>query len=212
VSKKIKRIIITSIAVFLVLNFFYLQHKCRDRIISEVVGEDHKVPEATYTPPIVSLPFVPDKQPVASSRLPIPKKDVAKTMVITTDTEMPRKIEIIVSKSGDIYFPTDTPEGVKAKVTVWKPRFIHVGLSFGASFVTDPHVQYLCLSLDYLYIGRLTLGMDAGMSTKENKALLGLSMRYPLVTVSANGDFSVNITVGYNMIGKSPYGGVSLKW
>ena len=211
-SKKIKRIIIVSVVAFLALNFFYLQHKCRDRIVSDVIGEDYKVPETTYRPPIIKITFVPDKQPIKDSRLPIPQKDVAKTVVITTDPEFPRDVEIIISKSGDVYLPKDTPGGVKVQVTEWRPAFIHAGLSFGASFVTDAHFRYLCISLDYLHVGRLSLGADAGISTAGNKALLGLSMRYPLITVSSDQGVSVNITVGYNLIGKNPYGGVSLKW
>jgi len=207
-----KKILIAVTVIFLIINFFYLIHKGKKQGISEVIGEDHRLPETTYRPPIVKIPFVPDKQPMPTSRLPIPKSDVDKTIVITTDAEVPRNIEIIISKSGDVYFPTDAPKGISARVTTWKPRWIHAGLSLGVSAVTDFKVNYVCLSINYLYIGKLTMGADAGIAGDNSKALLGLAMRYPLFTISASDAISVNISIGYNLIGKSLYGGVHLKW
>lgn len=209
-------LIVAFTLLFLAINYAYLRYKHHDAGVMEATGKDYKVPEKTYTPPIIKLPFTKDKQPIPNERLPIPKKQIAKTIEITTEPGAPNKIDIIIDKKGQIYLPKDIPQTVHVVATAWKPKFIDFSIAPSAGLMADSQNLYASFSLTVIRIGRLNLGGTAGIPiyTKATglRFLLGPSLSYPIMETSIDSNIKINIVTGYNLVNKSIFGGVGIQW
>jgi len=217
--KGVAGLIISILIVAFIVNL--LHDKSDPGLIPPPQGDDHKIIEETYRPPIVSLPWQKDKAPIKEDRLPISKKRVDK--VIQIEASMPGSeeivtTEIIIDKKGGVYKATDTPGDTKIKVTQYKPKLFDFDFRLGYSCVVSDHV-YHCLSFDYLRAGRFSLGSEFGFPMKGNglgsEYLIGLSIKYKIFGMgerSASGGVGFNAVVGWNLMKDSVYGGFNIKW
>ena len=206
--KKILKFAWAGLAIIgcvIVLNYMKnCKHKYTIR--QNPVDSEYRIPEETYREPIVTIPVIlPDKPPIAESRLPIPKKQVSKSIALT-DTESGRTIELIIDKKGGIYFPTDT-QNIKAQVTIWKPKLVEVGTWFGYTGVYSGS-YYHCFSLDLLRVGNFKFGSDVG--TDSHRLLIGLSCKYPVISIGTT--IHLALVGGWNFMGNKPYFGGNLQW
>lgn len=218
---KIKKICIVAgvlSALFLATYFFISIQKCSDKPVQQVAKNENLITEETYRPPIVKIPFTKSpKQPIKDKDLPIPKKDVDKTIEITVPpSPKPKKIKIVIDKDGKIYKSKDTPKDIKIEVTKWRPRLIDIKPRFGYSLVYQGQA-YHCLTLDVLRIGKFYAGGEAGISMNNydlDGYLLGLSGKYHCLTFDFFGGAKIYAfaALGYNFLDKKIYAGVTLRW
>jgi len=204
-------VIIGLIAV--ILGFAFIMNLIKGRIGNPPLDlklDKYLIEPETYTEPVIKLPFVKDKQPIKDKDLPIPAKEVEKSIAV----EMPGKepVRIIIDKKGDVYKTKDTPEDAKISVIKWKPKPMGLDLRFGYSLAFSD-TAYHCLSLDYFYIKRFSLGSEIGIST-EQTWLVGLSLKYRFVTLDfiTGGKADASILGGWNFIANRIYAGVNIKW
>ena len=201
-----KNIGLVVLLLGVVLLFNYLQG-IRENAESPV-SPSQPIPEKVYREPSIKIPFITkDKQPIPNEELPVPKKEVDKTITITLPD---KKIDLVIDKKGEVYPTKTVPSEVKISVTTWKPKLFEFGWKFGYSGVFDGQVTYHCLSLDALRLGRFSFGSEIGVGGNVNKLLIGLSGKYQILEITQTGKISV--VGGWNFIGNRAYVGVNIKW
>ncbi len=216
-----KKIGLVTILVFgIVFLTFILTslRNCKNRK-SEIVIKQENVEQRAYIPPVIKLPFVKDRQPLPSEILPIPKNQVAKTIQIsTTEPSLPAKVDIIISKRGDIYFPTNTSEEIKMVVTKWKPTLFEFKPNFGYSIGFTADGGYHCFSFSPVRIWKIYLGTDIGFAYGESKffPFIGVSAKYHLATLIFNEDRGTGIKVltgiGMELLKNRVYMTIGFQW
>lgn len=224
---KIKRVCVAVgilSGLFFAIYLFVQIQKCGDSPqITQVDENEYLIQKKEYRLPVLDMkiPFVKKaKQPVADKDLPIPKKKIAKTIVVELpkgNDLNPSKVTLVIDKKGKIYRSKDTPKDVKIVVTEWKPKLINIGFSLGYTFVYKGKF-YHCLSLDVLKIGRFHAGGEGGIhianSSHKGSWLLGLSGKYHFASFDFIGGLNITTSavVGWDFISKGIYGGVNLKF
>lgn len=195
--------------VVLIVMVYKAQRYFSPKVTPSVTSEHYRAPEKTYRPPIVQLPrpFKKVAQPVASEQLPIPKKQVEKSIEIKTPEG--KTIGLVVDKKGDVYVTKDTPKDVEVKVTVWQRPIIDFTIRSGYAAVWNGRALFHCLSLDLVHCKKVSLGGEAGYA-KGERLLLGLSAKYRLHNITNH--LGINALAGWDFIGKRAYLGVSLSW
>ena len=206
-EKLIKRIgiIVMIISITLLIGSVLIQRHCAKT--SVVPGNPYVIPEQTYTPPI--LPIFKNKQPVKTENLPIPKKEVARTIEITPTKEAD-KITIIEDKKGNLYVSKDT-KVEKIEVVKWKPGLFNFKYEPGLSvFLHDSRIFY-ALSFDVFNIReKLYFGGDAGLAWKQ--ILLGASLRFRFLPCSDTARrIPIYLSLGYDFFNSRAYVGLTLK-
>lgn len=177
--------------------------------------QERAIPEKVYRPPIVKIPFVKSKQPIEDKNLPIPKKDISKSIVVDLPKKgesKSEKVTLVISKKGHVYPTKDMPKNVKIRVTTWKPKVFAIDGRFGASILFDGKNLNYALSLDFFRITKVFLGCDIGFTASSytfNLGLVGLSGRYSWMK---SGHSLLLISGGYNFLNNHPYIGVTYKW
>lgn len=217
--KKVIKLVGPFILVLLILAF--LSRICGNRAeqVSPFTGDQknpQQIPEETYTPPIVKIPFVTkDKQPVLTKDLPIPKKDVVRTIHIDPTTiPQGRELVLVQDKHGDLYFPSTTEKGIKVKVVKWNNRPISFGFYIGYTFAYTGEAAH-CLSLDLLRIRRFYIGPDLGLAKQGNQLLAGISVKWHTLNIVEPGSgttLRLSVLAGYDFYTHKPYVGGNLKW
>ena len=178
------------------------------------------IAEETYRPPIVKIPFITkDRQPVKTENLPIPKKDIDKTIVISKtglDSITNHPITLVVDKGGKIYKTNDTPDDTQILITKWRERNIGFTFKIGGTLAYSDGFYY-CFSLDVFRIGRFYAGGEFGLKLgkgEEPDFLLGLSGKYKFATLKVmDRDFLIFQAVcGWDFLHRATYFGLSVKW
>ncbi len=193
-----------TLAALLVCGLVYLKRHS-DRPIKGIENK-YLVETEVYRPPIIKLPFVKYKTPVPVGVLPIPKKEVDTSIVVTFPPGdisggiviEPVKIGIIIDKKGRVFKTKDTPDNVVIEITKWKEPFAAPEIQFGLA-LTYSQDAYAGLSVDLLRVWKLHLGSDLGIS-QDRKFMVGLHVRYKI------------IAVGYDFLNGRAYVGVVLVW
>ena len=204
--KKIFKVI-AVISVVLLVGSVVLHKKCGETPLPIENGDEFKLPVETYRPPIVKIPFKRYAQPIKAKNLPIPTKDVAKTITIGTD------VVIVIDKKGKIYTTKDTPKDIPIKVTVWKRKALAFENKWGATLAMSIESDmYFCLSWSFFRVGGIHFGVDAGLNTKaleggmgEGAYLLGVAGRYRILKKN-----ELYLSVGYEFTHKTVYLGVTI--
>jgi len=205
--KKIFKVI-AVISVVLLVGSVVLHKKCGETPLPIENGNEFKLPVETYRPPIVKIPFKRYAQPIKAKNLPIPTKDVAKTITIGTD------VVIVIDKKGKIYTTKDTPKDIPIKVTVWKRKALAFENKWGATLAMSIESDmYFCLSWSFFRVGNIHVGVDAGMRTDAlgsgilggNDFLLGVAGRYKILKKN-----EIYGTLGYEFTHKTVYLGVTI--
>lgn len=211
------KLIAISSAILLFLSIcgvFNKQHQ--EKPLNLELPNKYQIQEEKYNPPIIPI-LIKDKQPIKDEYLPIPKKDIAKTITIETpDTGLGLdKFTLVISKEGDIYKTTDFPEDVQVKITAWKPRLFSIKPTVGYTLIIHPST-YHCLTLDMLRIYETYIGVDAGIHIENQEImdyLLGFSMKTRIIIFKfLKTDIKLMITTGYDILNKNIYLGGTLKW
>jgi len=210
--------------LFIIWGLIALQHWHKKRAVvapSGSEGHDYKITEKIYTPPIVKLPFIKDKQPIKDDMLPISKENVSKTIGITMPAEKGEvKLELVVDKKGNVYKTKDFPEGVEVVVTKWQSKLIEFGITFSYSLAcTFKGSVFHCLSVDVVRIGNLLLGADAGLGVKQSYVsgyLVGLSGKYKLLVLGTPSETSKGVVLsglfGRDFLEERFYVGLNIRW
>jgi len=206
-KKIFKLIIIFSIIWLIGSIILYKQYK---KPMPEVAENEYLLPSEIYKPPLIKIPFIKDKAPVSKANLPIPRKDVKTTIVVTSPVPDAKKITLIVDKKGKVYKSKDTPKDVEIKVTHWKPPFFGLQNKWGVGIAMDipPDLSFI-LSWDTIRIWRLYFGVDLGTNFTDygfTDFWVGTSVKYKIL--KNNNLFAL---AGYNWIEKVLYVGVSMR-
>lgn len=204
--KKIFKVI-AIISVVLLVGSVALQKQCNKIPLSIENANEFKVPVETYRPPIVKIPFKSVRMPVNKRNLPIPTKDVAKTISIG------KNVLIVIDKKGKIYTTKDTDKNIPIKVTVWKPKTLAFESKWGATLAMSIESDmYFCLSWSFLQVGGVHLGVDAGIKTEalegtmgKDAYLLGVAGRYRILRNN-----EIYLSIGYEFTHKTIYVGVTV--
>lgn len=204
-KKFFKIIAITS--VVLLVGSVLVHQNCPKKIEQpQQVENEFKLPEETFRPPLIKLPFSKTKIPIKKKVLPIPIKDIAKTI------EVGKNVVIVIDKKGEIYTTKDTSKDIPIKVVVWKPRLMAFESRWGATLaMTVKPDMYFCLSWSFIRVGGVHFGVDVGMNTKAlegymgDNYLLGVAGRYRILKNN-----EIYLTGGYEFTHKAVYIGITV--
>lgn len=201
-----KKYIIAGAIVLALLVLFVYQRSCQKPIAPPAI--DKPLPEKPYRPPVIKIPFTKDKQPIKDKALPIPAKDVDKSVHIETPTE---KIDIVIGKDGKIYPAKDVPDHVKIAVIDWKESFMGLLLRPGYSYVFYGG-EYHCFSLDMARVWKIRIGADIGYDFTTKKVLVGVAGRIRLAEVRIANTIKVNIRflAGWDFLQQKKYIGLGI--
>jgi len=209
----IKKIGKTSaiISVVLFAAIFLFHDRCPDKPRKMIPIQETAIEEEIYRPPIIKIPFITkDRQPIKDKDLPIPKKDIAKTIEIIQPKS--KEAVVIIDKKGKIYKSKDTPKEVEIKVTTWKPRLFEVKpqVGFTGALTIYPLDLYPCLSLDILRIWKLYFGGDLGVKIERGRftdVFYGIAARYMILPKN-----NIFATAGWEFKHKTIYIGLTLRF
>lgn len=204
--KKKVVIIIAVLVGFLFLKICIGRKSSRE--IEQPKKNEYVIEEKTWTKPIVTIRGITKQPPVSKKTLPVPIKEVAKTVTIPLPDN--KEITLVIDKKGNIHKTRDFPEEVKPIITEWKPPFFAVNKSMGFSLAYSGRA-YFCLSINIFNISeRLYFGGDIGVNIDRISVkdwLLGVVARYRIWKSKP-----VFMTGGWNFIKKEAYVGLSLMW
>lgn len=204
--KKIFKII-AVISVVLLVGSVALHKQC-DKPIQIEPDNEFKLPVEIYRPPLVKLPWKSHQKPVAARKLPIPTKDIDKTISIGEN------VVLIIDKKGDIYTTKDTPEDIPIKVVVWKPKALAFESKWGATLaITTEPDMYFCLSWSFFRVGGVHIGVDVGINTDsfnsgiidKEALLLGIAGRYKILKKN-----EIYLSAGWEFTHKTVYLGFTI--
>ena len=166
----------------------------------------YAIPEKTWTRPIVPIRGITKRPPVSKKVLPIPMRDVART--ITVPLPEGGELTFVIDKKGEVYKTKDFPEEIKPVVTEWRPPVFAVGMDFGFS-LNYSGKTYFCLSVNVFNISeRIYFGGDIGMNVEDvaiKNGLIGAAVRYRVW----RGKLAF-LTGGWDFIGRKAYAGISI--
>lgn len=215
--KKVLKLVGPFVLVLLVLAVLTRLCRTREEFLGITEPENpRQIAEEIYTPPIVNIPFITkDKQPVPTKDLPIPKEKVERSIHIDLTTiPQGRELVLIQDKRGNLYFPTETQEGVKVRVVKWQKKPISFGLYFGYSAIYNGDWAH-CVSLDFVRVKRFYLGPDVGLANQGKKLVAGFSLKwhtFDLIEPGTGTTLRLSLLTGYDLIGHTAYAGINLKW
>lgn len=202
--KKIFKVI-AVVSVVLLVGSIALHKQC-DKPLPIEPDNEFKLPVDTYRPPLVRIPFKKGvRMPVERKNLPIPIKDIDKTI------EIGNGVVIVIDKKGKIYTTKDTPKDIPIKVTVWKQKLLAFESKWGAilAMTTEPDM-YFCLSWSFFRVGGVHVGVDVGIPLEtfsggiiENNYLLGVAGRYRILKNN-----EIYLSAGYEFTHKTVYVGI----
>jgi hypothetical protein len=179
-----------------------------EQIVKQPKKSEHAVPEKTWTRPVVPIRGITKRPPVPKEELPIPKKEVAKTIAVPLPDG--RELTFVIDKKGDVYKTKDFPKEIKPVVTEWRPPVFAIGTDYGFSLAYSGKT-YFCLSVNVFNISeRVYFGGDIGVNIEDvaiKNWLLGAAARYRIWR-----EKPVFLTGGWDFIGRQVYVGLSLMW
>jgi len=206
--KSPKNIIYIVIILVGVLLFWKLCSHKDTEYVEQPEKSKYAVPEKTWTKPIIPVRGITKRPPVSKKELPIPMKEVAKT--ITVPLPEGRELTFVIDKKGDVYKTKDFPEEIKPIVTEWRPPVFAFSTDFGFSLAYSGKT-YFCLSINVFNISeRVYFGGDIGMNIEDvaiKNGLLGVAVRYRIWKGKP-----VFLSGGWDFIDRQAYFGFSLIW
>ena len=204
--KKMTVIIIAVLAGLLLLKICVGRKSNQE--IEQPKKNEYVIEEKTWTKPIITIRGITKQPPVSKKELPIPVKEVAKTIAVPLPDD--KDIVLVIDKKGDIYKTRNFPEEVKPVVTEWKPSIFAIDKNMGFSLVYSGKA-YFCLSINVFNISeRLYFGGDVGINIDKMPIkdwLLGVTARYRVWK-----ERPAFLMGGWNFIKKEAYVGLSLMW
>lgn len=219
--KILKRYLVTACVILLILAVVFAIFKirsCREKVIEKAIELEGNasIPEGVYRPPVVEIPFIRNKnQPVKERDLPIPKKNIEKTISVKLSGARPLNFSLVVDKKGHIYKTKDSPKDVEINIVKWKPKLLEFRVRPGYSLAYSNGL-YHCLSLDLMRIWEIYFGADIGLGVKEQHVrdfLFGMSAKGKIFTLRfSKVKADVSLVLGWNLLSNKTYFGGSVAW